>query len=539
MWRLYIFVSIIRQNRNSEEMKGAVMNKQNVGALTPFSPSLSANVEAIRKRFGDSADIVIRKFRSDAAPDRELAIIYVDGIVDSETINESVMEPLMSMRLPKHVYVNGGKLMDALRNCVVSIGSMQDVSTLEEALQYMTDGLCVILADGSAVALTADVNGGEQRGVTPAQTQTVIRGPQHGFVENVRTNISLIRRFIRSSDLHVQIHKIGRQTHSNVAVLYLHGTVDEGILKEVYRRLADIDIDGVLESGYIEEFIQDETFTLFPTMLNSERPDTVAAALLEGRVAIMVDGSPIALVAPTTFFSFFSSPEDYYQRFDIATFVRIIRYGSYFISMFLPALYIAVTTFHQEMLPTTLLISLAAQREGIPFPGLVEALLMEVTFEVLREAGLRMPRAIGPAVSIVGALVLGQSAVQAGIVSAGMVIVVSFTAISNFVMPEFNMAVTSRLIRFGFMLMAGIFGFFGIFITALFLLVHLTSLRSFGVPYMSPMAPGPTKQGIWRDVFVRLPWWAIVLRPLDLNLRNPKRRPNGKKPPAQRHSGKP
>ncbi|MCA0753966.1 spore germination protein [Paenibacillus sp. N4] len=520
-------------------MKGAAMNKQNAEAHTPLSPSLQANVQAIRSRFGESSDVVIRVFRSDAAPGRRLAIAYVDGIVDAETINRSVMEPLMSLQLPEYVIEKGARLLEALRGCVVSVGSMRDIHTLDEALQYMADGLCVIMADGSAAALTADVNGGEERSVGIAQTQTVIRGPQYGFVESLRTNISLIRRVIRSSSLHVQIHKVGKQTHTNVAVLYVHGIVDEGILKEVYRRLAAIDIDGILESGYIEEFIQDETFTLFPTLLNTERPDTVAAALLEGRVAIIVDGTPIALMAPTTFFSFFQSPEDFYQRYDIATFIRVIRYVAYVVSMLLPALYIAVTTYHQEMLPTTLLISLAAQREGIPFPGLVEALLMEMTFEVLREAGLRMPRAIGPAISIVGALVLGQSAVQAGIVSAGMVIVVSFTAISNFVMPEFNMAATSRIIRFGFMLMAGMLGFFGIFVSGLFMLIHLASLRSFGVPYMSPLAPGGAAQGLFRDMFIRMPWWAIVMRPLDMKMRNPKRRPNKKKPPAQRHSGKP
>ncbi|WP_424765841.1 spore germination protein [Paenibacillus sp. sgz302251] len=515
------------------------MSKQPTEALTPLSPSLQANMKAIRSRFGESADIVIRPFRSDAAPERELAIMYVGGIVDSETINESVMEPLMSLKLPQHAYAKGGKLLEALRSCVLAVGSVEHISTLDEALQGMTDGLCLIMADGSAAALTADVNGGEQRSVTIPQTQTVIRGPQYSFVENIRTNISLIRRIIRSPDLHVQMHKIGQQTHSNVAVLYLRGIVDEGILKEVYRRLGAIEIDGVLESGYIEEFIQDETFTLFPTLLNTERPDTVAASLLEGRVAIMVDGTPMVLLAPTTFFSFFQSPEDFYQRYDIASFVRLIRYAAYVVSMLLPALYIAITTYHQEMLPTTLLISLAAQREGIPFPGLVEALLMEMTFEVLREAGLRMPRAIGPAISIVGALVLGQSAVQAGIVSAGMVIVVSFTAISNFVTPEFNMAATSRIIRFLFMLMAGMLGFFGIFTSVLFMLVHLASLRSFGVPYMSPLAPGGAKQGMWRDMFVRLPWWAIVFRPLDMKLRNPKRRGKGKMPPAQRQAEKP
>ncbi len=515
------------------------MNLNHKQSLMSFSTSLRQNIESLRDAFGDSSDVIIRSFRSDAAPDREMAAAYIEGMVDMEMINLSVMEPLMSLKLPNEADRRGSRLLEALRGCVISVGSVCQTEHAEEALQAMADGLCIILVDGIAGVLMAEVSGGEHRDVGIAQTQSVIRGPQYGFVEHLRTNISLIRSIIRTPDLHVQIHKIGRQTHSDVAVVYLHGVVDAGIVKEVYRRLADIDIDGILESGYVEEFIQDETFTLFPTILNSERPDTVAAALLEGRVAIIVAGTPIALIAPTTFFSFFQSSEDYYQRYDIATFIRIIRYVAYALAMLLPSLYIAITTFHQEMLPTMLLISLAAQREGIPFPALVEALLMEMTFEVLREAGLRMPRVIGPAISIVGALVLGQAAVQAGIVSAGMVIVVSFTAISSFVMPEYNMAATTRLIRFAFMLAAGMFGFFGIFISVLVMLVHLASLRSFGVPYLSPLAPGGKRQGIWRDVFVRRPWWSIVLRPLDLKLRNPKRRPTGSKPPSQRHSGKP
>ncbi|GKU78526.1 spore germination protein [Paenibacillus sp. L3-i20] len=507
--------------------------------LTSLSPSLQANTHAIHTKFGGSCDLVIRSFRSDAAPKRKLALLYIDGLVNADLINNSVLAPLMSLQLPSYMEGKGDLLMESLRSCVVAVGAVRDVVSLEEAMQCMTDGLCLILAEGSTVGLMADVNGGNQRAVSIPQTQTVIRGPQHGLVEDIHTNISLVRRIIRSPELHVQMHKIGKQSHSNVAVMYLHGIADEGIVKEVYRRLAAIDIDAILESGYIEEFIQDETFTMFPTLLNTERPDTISASLLEGKVAVLIDGTPMALIAPTTFFSFFQSAEDYYQRYDIASFVRMIRYVAYVVSVLFPALYIAVTTYHQEMLPTTLLISLAAQREGVPFPGLVEALLMEMTFEVLREAGLRMPRAIGPAISIVGALVLGQSAVQAGIVSAGMVIVVSFTAISNFVMPEFNMAATSRIIRFGFMIMAGMLGFFGIFISVMFTLVHLASLRSFGVPYMSPMAPGSTGKGLWRDIFVRIPWWAIVFRSFDLNLRNPRRKRNAKKPPAQRHSGKP
>ncbi|OUS76953.1 spore germination protein [Paenibacillus sp. MY03] len=505
----------------------------------PFQSSLKANVRAIYERFGGSSDLVVRLFRSDAAPERELALMYIRGIVDESTINESVLSPLMSMQLPKPAGKEEPGLLEALRTSILSVGQVKDVLMLEEAIQLMTGGMCLIAAEGHAAVLMAGVGGGEQRSVDSALTQTVIRGPQRGFVEDLNTNVSLIRRIIRSPNLHVQTHKIGSETHTDVAVLYMNGIADEAVVKEVYRRLADIEIDGVLESGYIEEFIQDETFTLFPTLMNTERPDTVAASLLEGRVAIVVEGTPIALIAPITLFNFFQSTEDYYHRFDIASFVRMIRYGAYAVSMLLPALYIAVTTFHQELLPTTLLISLAAQREGVPFPGLVEALLMVLAFEVLSEAGFRMPRAIGSAISIIGALVLGQAAVQAGIVSAGIVIVVSFTAIASFVMPEFNIAATSRIIRFGLMLVAGFLGFFGLFIAILFILVHLASLRSFGVPYMSPVAPGASFRGLWRDVFVRIPWWAIVLRPQDLKLRNPKRMKRSKRPIAQRQIKKP
>jgi spore germination protein KA len=515
------------------------MNKQKEQPLTPFSGSLQVNLQTIRHCFGDSSDVVIRLFSSDAVPGRSLAIAYVDGITDAEMINLSIMEPLMSLKLPPEADRRKTRLLDALRSCVISVGRVDKSDFIQEALQAMADGLCLIMVDGIPAALMAEVRGGERRDAGAARTQTVIRGPQSGFAEHLRTNISLIRSMIRSADLHVQIHKLGSQTHSDVAVLFLHGVVDDGILKEVYRRLAAIDIDGILENGCIEDFIQDESFTPFPTILNTERPDAVAAGLLEGRVAIMVDGSPLALIAPTTFFAFFESAEDNYQRYDIAVFIRMIRYAAYAIAMLLPALYIAVTTFHQEMLPAALLMSLMTQREGIAFPALAELLLMEATFEVLREAGLRMPRTIGPALSIIGALALGQAGVQTGIVSAGVVTVVALTAISSFVIPEYSMAATTRLTRFMFTLMGGLLGFFGIFVSVLILLVHLASLRSLGMPYLSPLASGGARQGMWREVFVRRPWWTMVLRPLDIKLLNPRRRPDRRKPAVQRHSGKP
>ena len=231
--------------------------------------------------------------------------------------------------------------------------------------------------------------------------------------------------------------------------MFIKGIVNDKVVEEVRKRLDRIDIDGILESGYIEELIQDETYTPFPTVYNTERPDVIAAGLLEGRIAILVDGTPFVLLVPALFTQYFQSAEDYYQRSDFGL-LRMLRYLALFIALLGPSLYIAITTFHQEMLPTALLISLAAQREGVPFPAFIEALMMEVTFEILREAGVRMPRAVGQAVSIVGALVIGQAAVEAGIVSAAMVIVVSITAIANFSFPSFNMAISIRILRFVF-----------------------------------------------------------------------------------------
>jgi len=287
--------------------------------------------------------------------------------------------------------------------------------------------------------------------------------------------------------------------------------VQGSAVEEARRRLSAIKTDSVLESAYIEEFIQDRIWSPFPTLSNTERPDVVAAQLLDGKVAVLVDGTPGVLLAPMTFFEFFSSPEDYYQRADIATLIRWFRLISFFTAVFVPSLYVAATTFHQELIPTQLLISLSAQREGVPLPAFIEVLLMEVVFEIIREAGLRMPRAIGQALSIVGAIVLGQAAVEAGLISAAIVIVVSITGITNFVVPVYSFGMSQRLLRFSLVLLAGMLGLFGILCGALFVAAHLASLKSFGVPYMSPAAPA--NRADWKEVLVRVPRpWMNPLR---------------------------
>ncbi|TCM95855.1 spore germination protein KA [Paenibacillus sp. BK033] len=479
-------------------------------------PDMDINIERLHRFLGGGEDVVCRTFQHRSFDNTRYAILYIDGIVEGTTINTLLLSLLDDANNP-HTDEEGGKessLYHHLTERSIAIGKLSEVSTIEQAGYSILEGSTILVVDGSLRAIVMDTTGGKTRAVEEPSTQTVIRGPKEGFTENLRTNTSLIRRIIKSPDIRFEYKMIGRQTRTNVAVVYMEGLAEEEIVKEVHRRLDKIDIDGVLESGYVEEFIQDRAFTPFPMLQNTERPDAASAALLEGQVLIMVSGTPFVLIAPVTFAKFFQSSEDYYQRYDIATFLRIIRMGSFFISMLLPSLYIAITTFHQEMLPTSLLISLAAQREGIPFPALLEAFLMEITFEILREAGVRMPRVIGPAISIVGALVLGQAAVQAGIISAAMVIVVSFTAIASFVIPAVNMGIAARLIRFVLMILAGTFGLFGIMSGLMILLAHLCGLRSFGKPYMMPFSPFVPSN--LKDVLIRVPWWAMRKRPVNI-----------------------
>lgn len=475
-----------------------------------LSNSLQQNINTISVLTGNSSDISIRTFQG--VHSVSMAIVYMDGLTDTVVINDHILNPILS-----DAAVNTAQertvsdYLTVIRDKILTVSSTNTVSHIDELLSSLYSGATIILAEGWDQGIAASSAKWLQRGVKEPSSQSVIRGPKDGFTENISTNVALIRRRIKSPNLWKIDRKIGLVTQTDVSVMYLKGTANDLVVNEVLQRLDRIEIDGILESGYIEEFIQDQTFTPFPTIINTERPDTVAASILEGQVAVLVDGTPFALVLPITFLKFFMASEDYYQRFDISSFLRILRLFAFTISMILPSLYIAITTFHQEMIPTTLLVSLAAQREGIPFPAFFEALLMEITFEVLREAGVRMPRAIGSAISIVGALVLGQAAVEAGLVSAAMVIVVAFTAISSFVVPAFNISIAARLIRFILMFLAAALGLFGIMSGLFFLLIHMLSLRSFGIPYMAPIAPFIPNN--LKDTVVRVPWWMMVTRP--------------------------
>lgn len=488
---------------------------------------LEINIEHVRKLTCYSDDLIVRKLRSPIGDTTiQIALLYFEGLSEEKLIYQFILEPLLRDRIPKEGQQDS-ELLDLLMDSILAVGQINKYEHLELAVQSLMKGNVIVMVDGCTEGFQISMAGWEQRAVTEPTNQTVIRGPKEAFTENIHVNIALIRRIVKSPSLVLRNHTVGRVTQTNVSIMYIEGLAQKDVYEEVVRRLEAIDTDAILESGYIEEFIQDETFTIFPTMLNTERPDSVSAALLEGRVAILIDGTPHVLLVPSLFVQFFQIAEDYYHRADISTIIRGLRYFALFIATLVPALYIAITTYHQEMIPTQLLISLAAQREGVPFPAFIEAIIMEATYEILREAGVRMPRAVGQAVSIVGTLVIGQAAVEAGIISASMIIVVSITAISSYVIPEFDMSIAVRISRFFFMGLAAAFGMFGIFIGINMILLHLSSLRSFGVPYMSPV--GPFNFGDQKDVILRVTQRKMNTRPSMFGKLNPFRQRHPRK----------
>ncbi|SEN14969.1 spore germination protein KA [Paenibacillus sp. OV219] len=327
----------------------------------------------------------------------------------------------------------------------------------------------------------------------------------------MNVNTALVRRKIQSKDLKMESVTVGNLSRTTIVIAYIHGVAQESVVEEVRNRIRKVRIDTVLSGNVIEEFIEDQPFTVFPQVQKSERPDIVASSLAERKVAIFIDGNPLVLIVPCTLWTAFQSADDYYERFIYASFTRWLRMLLIFTSLFLPSFYVAITTFHPQLIPTNLLLSIASAREGVPFPAVIEALLMEFLFEGLREAGIRMPRQTGSAISIVGAIVIGQAAVQAGIVSAPMVIVVSVTGIASLVTPRYNMGIAFRMLRFPMLICSGMFGLYGITMASLFLLIHLTNLESFGVPYLSPVAP--MERSKLRDIFIRAPWWTIRTQP--------------------------
>lgn len=505
-------------------------NKENYTSKFPptgLSQDIRKNLNTLRDIFGTSKDVIIREFAFGHKRQFKGALIFIDGLTDPVTINESIIKPLMfdsKLICSEEILKDDG--IEIIKTTMLYARDVEQVVSMNDVVDGCLSGDTILFINGFKDALLISTRGWESRGVEESKTEAVVRGPREGFSESLRTNTALLRRKIKSTDLTLETMVIGKQTKTSVCIAYLRGVANPKLIEEVGRRLKRIDTDAILESGYIEQFIEDAPFSLFSTVANSEKPDIVAAKLLEGRAAILVDGTPFVLTVPMLFVESFQSAEDYYSRPYFASLVRMLRFIAFAISVLNPATYVAVSTFHQELIPTPLLFTQAAAHAGVPFPAVVQALIMGVFFEILREAGVRLPRPVGQAVSIVGALVIGEAAVSAGVIEAPIVIMVAITAVCSFVIPA--QTDVGAILRIIYLILAGTMGGFGIMLGLIGTLIHLASLRSFGTPYFSPLAPLTARD--LKDVFIRAPIWAMFSRPRTVAWKDSKRQQSGLKP---------
>lgn len=482
-----------------------------------LSSNLQVNLGWLFNEIGHNSDVKFREFLL-GDTDIQLAIIFIDGLSNADLIQRHIMGELMTglTTIATNQIKNGDSLSEIdikrfIKERTLTVCTIEGVTTYKKLKSDILFGSIALLVDGIPECFLIGEALTKSRDVNEPESEALVRGPRLGFVENLADNTALLRRSGKNPDLTMIGIEIGEVSKKELVIAYISGIADSKLIEEVKKRIKRIEIDSAPDSGYIEQLIEDNYLSPFPQIQSTERPDRVISALMEGRVAILLDGSPFALIAPVTFQMLIQSPEDYYERWYAATLVRLLRYLSCFIALFAPSLYIAFISFHQGLIPTKLVFHIAATRGGVPFPPLIEALIMEVSIEVLREAGLRLPKPIGQSLGIVGGLIIGQAAVEAGIVSTIMVIVVAVTAIASFTLPQYNVGIALRMLRFVSMIFASIFGLYGVILFFLLLCSHLVKLKSFGVPYLSPAAP--IRFSDWKDFILRAPSFMMKNRP--------------------------
>nr|WP_209811860.1 spore germination protein [Ammoniphilus resinae] len=486
------------------------------------------NIENIQKILNTPSDLVTREFTVGNTKQR-CAIVCIDGLVDQTTINDKIIRNIQlgMANSGKEIPASGEELLKEFENHVLSAIEVKKLNTLDQVMQSVLSGDTALFVQGTDQVLLIGSKGWASRGVNEPSTEALVRGPRDGFTENLRTNTAHIRRHIRDPNLRFENFSVGRRSKKDLVLTYIDGIVHPDLVGEVKRRIKTIDLDDAPESGFIEQWLEDSFLSPFPTLSPTERPDKVCAALTQGKVGLLLDGTPFALVAPITFGNLLQSPEDYYERWWVGTFLRFLRYFGAFLAVFLPGLYIALVSYHPGMIPSKLAFSIAAAREGVPFPAVIEALVMITVLELLREAGIRLPKPIGQTIGIVGGLVIGEAAVSAGIVSPVMVIVVALTAISSFSVPSYSLAITFRILVYGMMFLAAGFGLFGLILGYIMINIHLVNLKSFGIPYSTPFAP--SFYADWKDLILRAPIMMIGKRPIMMQVDDEKRMRKGGK----------
>lgn len=498
-----MFGSKIKEQKKQETVQKKIEQMNENKGKNIFS-KLEENISLMDSLF-DKVDIMVsRRFKNPKSNKLDFCLFYSDGVVDSAAINESIIKPILLNDNLKP----GTQLAKQLETECIFANEVTKTSDITEIIVAVTYGDSVLFIEDNDEALIINNKSFSLRSISEPETEKVIAGSREGFTEGLMTNLSMIRRRMRTHHLKVCFRKMGKQTATTVCVCYMDNIVNKKILKEVYRRLDLIDIDAVLDSNYITEYIAENSSFFLPTAGSTERPDIVVGKLLEGRIAILVDGTPMVLTVPHLFVESFQSNEDYYISSFYGSFSRLLRILAFFITIMTPALYISIVAYHHEVMPERLMIAILQERLNVPLPASIECFVMLICFDILREAGVRMPNQTGQALSIVGALVIGQSAVEASLVAAPMIIVVGLTGITGLIIPK--LTATTLFCRYLFLAMSSFFGLFGLLISVSIFITHLLSLHTFTVAYI--LSPKKVKLQNSKDTFVRLPWPFMLKR---------------------------
>ena len=509
-----MFNKLFKNNANIYNF--TILNDQNENQTQPkeidsiISTNIQENLDFLKSKYNTLIcnDIIIREFSLFAYnKNYKCFLIYIDGLADSISINDFILKPFM---LGNHRYNKPfeGNLLEYIDNCLLTQNSVSKDEKFEDVFSGINMGNCLLFVDTLNVAFDIDVKSYKQRSVDKPENEAVIKGPQEGFVENLRTNTSLLRRVVNNENLVIETIPVGDISKTKCGVCYMQNIANGDLVAEVKYRLHNLAIDSLLSTGQLEQLVEENEGFGIPQVISTERPDKCTKYLLQGRVIVLVNGNPYAIIMPATIEDFLFSPEDTNLRPLFANFLRAIRVVAAIITLLLPGVYIAITSFHQEILPTELLFSILSARENVPFPMIFELILMEFSFELIREAGLRVPSPIGSTIGIVGALILGDAAVNAGIVSPILIIIVAITGIASFAIPDFSFGFHIRLCRFWFVALGVTAGFLGIGAGLFIYVTLLCSLKSFGVPYTVPLAPAFNSKGngyfvppIWKQEY--------------------------------------
>ena len=473
------------------------------------SANLRENEKYLRSRLENCSDILIRPMRLGDKHKVDCLMVYIEVAVSNMMLDDSALGKMIN-----HFWeISPEDIQEFVRHNSLGIADVKKLENLDESIDAMLAGNAVFFIDGYDKAMKISSKGYPSTGVMEAESEKVLRGSREGFSDSVKSNSALIRKRLRDTRLKVEEYKIGVRSHTLTQVLYMDDLVHEGLLEEVKGRLEEFQIDGILDSGMLEQLTEDVWYSPFPQYQTTERPDRAVQEILKGKVVILCDNSPEALILPGNFSSFMESSEDWYHRFEMASFLRILRYLAVIMATVLPGLYLAVIRFHTQILPSALILSFAEAREGVPFSSVVELIFLELAFELIREAGVRVPGSLGNAIGIVGGLVIGQAAVEANLVSPIVVMIVALTALGSMTVPNEEFAAAFRLVKYGFLILGGYLGIYGIVLGVYLVIGHLAGLISFGIPYLVPFIKKEQK-GSRGEGVLRVPLRKRVLRPL-------------------------